>query len=118
MPKFLPFILGALLLVAGCDTSTIDPTVPRLQKAFDNCDKATSMDGIEVGDDGEAIIITNLTDYEGMGCILAELDTAESVVSNMDSTTAMMGRQSADDDGLTYEWSYHPDNGLNMTITD
>jgi hypothetical protein len=30
----------------------------------------------------------------------------------------MMGQQTAQESGLNYRWSYHPDNGLNMVITD
>jgi hypothetical protein len=30
----------------------------------------------------------------------------------------MMGEQTATNNGITYRWSYHPDNGLNMVITE
>jgi hypothetical protein len=30
----------------------------------------------------------------------------------------MMGRQSSTDGNLTYEYTYHPDNGLYVLITD
>jgi hypothetical protein len=29
----------------------------------------------------------------------------------------MMGTQDADNNGIHYSWSYHPDNGVNMVIT-
>jgi hypothetical protein len=39
-------------------------------------------------------------------------------VAQMDSTTALMGRQDADDGDLQYQWSYLPDNDIDLTITE
>jgi hypothetical protein len=53
-----------------------------------------------------------------LNCLLGELGTPQSIIAQLGSTTALMGVQDATDDGLNYSWSYHPDNGVNMVITD
>jgi hypothetical protein len=71
----------------------------------------------EDGDVGEAtgnlysVITGSLT-----VCTLEELDGPDSILSKMESTTAMMGRQSDDWDDFEVSWSYHPDNGLDATF--
>jgi len=50
--------------------------------------------------------------------VLNELDAPDYVLSQVESTNSLMGRQSADWGDLTASWSYHPDNGLQMTITE
>ena len=52
----------------------------------------------------------------GVACVFQHLGTPSSITAKVDSTTAMMGEQSATHDGISYSWSYHPDNGLNMVI--
>lgn len=78
-------------------------------------------DTIESGDGGHTIIIDTANEYgsvEGIECVMEELGTSDAIRSQMSSTTAMMGTQTAEQDGLAYSWSYHPDNGVNMTITE
>jgi hypothetical protein len=94
---------------------------PRLQKAYDSCLSSDSGKTLELGDAGETIVVDTGSKYgslDGMVCVLTYLDTPQSITAQMDSTTAMMGVQEADHDGLNYSWSYHPDNGVNMVITD
>lgn len=50
-------------------------------------------------------------------CVLAELDVPTSVVSHMDQTTSMDGRQSESWENLEVSWSYHPDRGMDGVIT-
>lgn len=54
----------------------------------------------------------------GLTCVLEDLDTSQAILAQMNSTTAMMGVQSGTDGELAYQWSDHPDNGVNMVITD
>lgn len=49
-------------------------------------------------------------------CMIERLGTRESIVSRIESTRALDGVQSADADGLSYTWSYHPNSGLNLII--
>ena len=116
--------LSALVLaLTGCadvtsssSASTTDD--PPLQAAYDSC---SDSDGtLDVGDDGHSLFSD--TGAEGKltetACVLLAIDTPDRIVNEMDSTTALMGRQSAEDGDFTYEWSYHPDNGMNLVIAD
>lgn len=121
--------LASLLLLAGCGSNDAGiatqgsaPEQTKLTKAFNGCrsenrgrhHKAT------LADEGHSILIDTGKgdDIDATACILLGLNTPERIISEMDSTTAMMGRQSATAAGITYEWSYHPDTGINMVITD
>ena len=44
-----------------------------------------------------------------------ELGFNDSVYSQMMNTTALMGRQSAENDKYRVSWTYHPDDGLEVT---
>ena len=70
-------------------------------------------------DEGRSSLIDTRSEYgdpAAMDCVLRELDTPESVQAQIARTTSMMGVQEADHEGLHYSWTYHPDNGVNMTI--
>lgn len=110
-------LLGSLLLSAllsGCgpfgDTA--------IESAYNNCDESEDLDAsaFEVADDGNSLIVDTKDDYSGLACLLRELDTPRALMADMDATTAMMGRQTEEANGLRYAWSYHPDTGINMTI--
>ena len=80
-----------------------------------------------VGSDGSYLSIdTNpsnkddYTDYEALEAILVVNDALglpDSLEESFGKTTAMMGRQSEtfSDIGITVSWSYHPDNGLDVS---
>lgn len=53
---------------------------------------------------------------EKTGCYLDYLGAPQRVLTAMDSTRALDGRQQATWDGLTAEWTYHPDQGLDVLI--
>jgi hypothetical protein len=38
-------------------------------------------------------------------------------MAHMTSTRALDGRQTASWDGIDAAWSYHPDSGMNMTVS-
>jgi hypothetical protein len=91
-----------------------------LEAAFEACKRRDSDRTLELQDSGETIVIDTGSEYgdpAGMNCVLKELDTPQSITAQMDRTTAMMGVQDAEDGGIEYSWSYHPDNGVNMVIT-
>lgn len=90
--------------------------------------RATSACGIEddpwitIGDDGHSLSMQSEgaendgADILDVACVLAELDTPDSVISRIDSTRALDGRQSAEWDDLAASWGYHPDNGLDLVV--
>lgn len=125
MPKFkfiLPIAVAAVLVVGVLIAQAMGPT--KLEKAYDSCEhslEAASAGAVELADGGHTILIDTSDDsgdYFAAECLIAALDIPASTRSNIDHTTSMMGRQTDEHDGITLEWSYHPDNGLIMTITD
>lgn len=91
-----------------------------LETAVDNC--TVRPFGISLDDDGKGLFI----DGEGEGsfgvstqdtlCILRSIDVPDSVLSRISNTSALMGQQSAEWDGINASWSYHPDNGLDLNL--
>lgn len=135
--KHLPLTAVALAaLVAGC-SAVADATSTKLEQAYDACmeqDGKKSGDSyfdeptdyaskLNLADEGHTLIIETAGEDDTDGflaylCITTELDTPERVTSSIETTTSMMGRQSSKDEGLTYEYTYHPDYGLHVLITD
>jgi hypothetical protein len=103
-----------------------------LQVVAENCDLPKSA----IGDEGETLILDGegkddlkLVDgkmttvgeklaIEDIGCALGGIGTPDSVVAMMEGTRALDGRQTQTADGYSYTWSYHPDNGLDIIITE
>lgn len=54
--------------------------------------------------------------FDALYCVLAELDTPSYVISQMEGTRALDGMQSATWETYTAQWTYHPDQGLDLTI--
>lgn len=54
---------------------------------------------------------------EDLGCALGSLEVPDSIVAKMEDTSALDGRQEAEDDGLIYSWSYTPKYGLDVIVT-
>lgn len=78
---------------------------------------------VRVADEGASLIISGAGAEERTGasithlaCVLAELDVPDAVVSQIEGTRALDGRQHASWDGLTASWTYHPDSGLNLIL--
>lgn len=106
-------IQGAMSAFGGADTRLVD--------AVNACKIRT---GIEVGDEGKTVSIdvwgeedTTGASYAIQACIIAELDAPTRVIKHIEQTTAMDGRQTESWDGITIDWSYHPDRGSDMVIT-
>lgn len=108
-------VLAALFLLASCGGGQTE-----LQAAYKACQDESGISVLEVADGGHSLIVDTQEsgDLSALACAMLELEVPDSLVSEIDNTSAMMGRQTAEANGLTYSWSYHPDNGLNMTITD
>lgn len=74
---------------------------------------------LSVEDEGTTLIVGGGDPYgatQAGFCVLKELDAPQGTVSLVESTTALMGRQTDEWDGYEATWSYHPDSGLDMTI--
>lgn len=113
-------IIIASLASSGSDREPAAPTMTEIQAARDYCTAG------QVADSGRTLTIdTAGTDTdsgtvtaEGLSCLLLWVDTPTSVTSQMEMTRALDGMQSAVWEGYTANWTYHPDAGLDITITD
>lgn len=54
--------------------------------------------------------------YQDMSCALSKLGTPSFVISQIDTTRALDGMQRATWGKITAAWTYHPDNGANITF--
>lgn len=116
MKKTIAIAGTALLLVgltgcAGFDT---------FQKAYETCG---SPSGITVSDAGKTLSVNTKgeEDYSGatysdMVCIINAVDTPSYILSNMETTNSLMGRQSDEFNDIEVTWSYHPNNGMNIVF--
>ncbi|GAA1768762.1 hypothetical protein GCM10009747_32200 [Agromyces humatus] len=102
-------------------TATAALTPSPINGAVQTCDVEDNA-WIVVGDDGDSVAMqtegaeSSGADLTDVVCVLTELDVPDSVVTRMDSTRALDGRQTADWDQLAASWGYHPDNGLDLVI--
>lgn len=65
--------------------------------------------------EGEAAGSGDLS-IEDTVCVLSQLDVPDRVVSLMDSTTSLDGRQTETWDEVDASWRYHPDDGLDVLL--
>jgi hypothetical protein len=114
--------IGALAnTVSGTPVGASSEADTRLVDAVDDCGAS---EGVELGDKDQTLVIdvegeedTSGAAYADQACILSQLDMPASVESHLNQTTSMDGRQTESWDGVTIEWSYHPDRGSDMVIT-
>lgn len=91
-----------------------------LDEAFKQCD---SPRGARVTDEGETLIIRTTGDdtdvrasFADVTCILRELEAPSRTLHRMETTRSLDGRVTDSWDDYTAEWTYHPDDGLNVII--
>lgn len=94
-----------------------------LRSAQDECSGSGKLIG-KLGDGGYTLIVDTEGDddvegdtYEGLMCVLDHLDMPSSVRNDLGETRAMDGRQEASWDRITAAWRYHPDTGINISLT-
>ncbi|MGP9837189.1 hypothetical protein [Arthrobacter sp. 179] len=133
-----PWAFGIIGLVIGVaigaivgQLSTGTPAVPvesqsaastqLITDAVADCDVEDSL-GVDVMDEGASLQLST-TGEESSGasyieviCVLQKLDVPESVVARFGTTRALDGQQTADWDGFTASWGYHPDTGLDIVV--
>jgi hypothetical protein len=91
-----------------------------LHQAFSACHSGDLADGDHtlVIDTGGADYESGVDTFDGLTCTLGELDTPVSVTAQMDNTRALDGMQTAEWGDFTASWTYHPDNGMDLIITE
>lgn len=108
----------AIALGDSDDDESAGPTV--LAEAVKACKGEPGDMFVSLEDDDETLLIDTQSEYgdfDAALCVFDRLDFSEATKVSIGDTTSMMGRQEADEDELHLEWSYHPDNGMNMIIT-
>lgn len=130
---------GALLFIAGTfvfafwvtsddDTPTGGSATPvglanpdtLLRQAFSACQSGDLADAdhtLVIDTEGEEPGSGTDT-FDALSCTLGELDTPQSVIARMDQTRALDGMQTAEWAGFAASWTYHPDDGLDLIITE
>lgn len=104
-----------MVSLSGCSRD-----VKPLELAQQNCD--ADKHGTQLLDHGNTLIIkavdpskSSLTILE-LGCTLNELKSSAAVVSHIETTRAIDGRQTDSWGNYKAAWSYHPDQGLDLVI--
>ncbi|GAA1993528.1 hypothetical protein GCM10009817_39790 [Terrabacter lapilli] len=118
-PLVIAAVVGVLALAAGIFALTSNRQTP-LEAAKAKCSTFTS-----VTDEGKSISFRNVLAKENPGpepmdkvdCFLAELKIPSSVKDHIGQTRALDGMQNDSWGDFNARWNYHPDNGMNLTIT-
>lgn len=108
-------LLGQRVLTPDAATSSGNA----LQAAHDSCHVG------DVGDGGKTIIMGTAGERGGVGdsvqgitCVLNAVGAPDSVRSKMEQTRALDGRQSAQWGAFEASWTYDPDTGLDIVLTE
>lgn len=119
-------VLGAALMAGVMSIRAGGGQPSLLSDAVEACG-LTSVTGIRLADEGRSVTfdMKGEDDATGAGivdiaCLFGELDMPSAVMSHIDQTTSMDGRQTETWGDLTISWSYHPRRGLDgvLTVTD
>ncbi|WP_432899596.1 hypothetical protein ACQP1S_24395 [Micromonospora matsumotoense] len=111
--------VGALVFNSS-DAAGAEQGKSKLVLATDKCSVA-SVDA-RIGDGGNSLTLNgggkedSGLAYTDIVCILNELGTPDHVLSEMDSTRALDGKQSAQWGEVRASWTYHPDQGLDLIL--
>lgn len=115
-------VAAAVLAAAGIAIFASAASRSPFESAVEECDLEGSP-YIRIGDDGDTLLVdTEGDESEGArfgdtACVLISLDVPDSMVARMDSTRALDGVQQDTFDGIDAQWSYHPNNGLDIIFT-
>jgi hypothetical protein len=105
------------------EAPTVEPEGTRFEEAF--AQAGVTSQYITVEDGGTSIIVDGPPDdtntntfYPDLASLLTALDVPAYVVDQIDSTSSLQGLREASWNGIEAQWSYHPDNGLDLTLVD
>lgn len=100
-----------------------------LRLAHEECESLDFGDSLSYDEDYDVITISGAYQQQGnsvtsdgymaglnFSCIADETDMPEYVRDRIDATSAMQGRQDESWGDLAADWSYHPNNGLDITF--
>lgn len=122
-------VFGGTTAVTGAAAADPDaaPVLSALEQASVECfageihaegDTVTLiLDMAVTGFDGSLNYDTGDASLDEVTCVLGELDAPTNVTARMDSTRALDGMQDAEWGKFEASWTYHPDDGLDLIIT-
>jgi len=122
-------MFGGTATVAGA--ATADPDAPPVLSALELASAECLTGAIAVEADNITLVLdmavtlydgslnydTGDVTFEEITCVLGELNAPTSVTARMDSTRALDGMQDAEWGKFAASWTYHPDAGLDVIIT-
>ena len=131
-----PSVSVMLTMPPECDRGDIRTVGDETQRCIDGQWKTTSVAppvlvrvaracllSIEASDDGKSLTLDTIgtEDFSGnsieeVSCVLSELNAPDSIFERINHTRALDGMQSGIWDEFTAYWTYHPDDGLFLTI--
>jgi pyruvate/2-oxoglutarate dehydrogenase complex dihydrolipoamide acyltransferase (E2) component len=136
------FVLGAIVGITGTAITTsavndanakaavaaaakAEAEKPRpLKAAFTSC-KLSSSAGADLGDGETSLSLDGRgeEDYSGapmsdINCALDAINVPDFVRAQMDKTRALDGVQTETWDNITAKWSYHPNSGFNVSLSE
>ncbi|ROP57404.1 hypothetical protein [Rathayibacter sp. PhB185] len=116
---FVGGIVAAVSLVGG---ATGSQSASALTNAVEEC--VTNTEGAALSDGDRTLTIDSEgeedfagLDYSELECLLTETDAPQSVVSHVNQTTSLNGRQTEEWGDVSFSWSYHPDRGADGVFT-
>ncbi len=94
----------------------------RFTEALTLCE-ALDASGVTLAEDGQSLNFDDKGkddlfggDFSDLQCIIEELSAPSTVMARMYQTTSSMGVQDAEWDGISINWTYHPDRGLDANF--
>ncbi|BCJ45301.1 hypothetical protein GCM10010168_85700 [Actinoplanes ianthinogenes] len=116
---------GGFLFLADDDQPTAASAAPATMQfggALQACEAGNgSYPGAQITDSGKTLILSTSSSQgisvQKLGCVLGKLGAPASVLQHVDTTRALDGQQTDTWPGVSARWTYHPDAGLQMTIT-
>lgn len=125
VPILIGVVVVLVLLVAGLGFALISknggvlPTTSD-KASFDQIRSDCSVvAGYQVEDNGQTLVLTVGGAYMSTStadCVFTKLSVPDAVRQHVATTRALDGQQTDSWSGYTARWTYHPDDGLQMTI--
>ncbi len=115
-------VAGLTYLLVGRDKPAVAPkaiaatSAAKLAEIHDECSVVA---GYNIEDAGRTLVMTvgnQFMSAETMNCVFDRLGTPDAVRQHVSTTRALDGQQTDSWPGYSARWTYHPDDGLQMTI--
>lgn len=116
-------IVAGVVVVGGFAFSSGLLSPNPLQQAYEDC-SLESTAGTQLADGGATLVVDTMGEedlsgasYADFQCVLTSLETPTRITTRMGETSASDGQVTDSAEGLNYFWSYHPDDGILLTVS-